>query len=151
MNISDVIERFILDNLGEDLSLNVSRNELANYFNCAPSQINYVLNTRFTSNKGFSIDSRKGGGGYVKIVRIIPENSNYLQHLISCDIGSSISYPLCCQILDGLVNNKYITPNDSNIIKIATNPRSLANPFKMEDGIRANIMKNILINIIKEK
>ncbi len=69
-NISDIIEQFILKSLGEDDSVDISRNELANFFSCAPSQINYVLETRFTVDRGFVKESRRGGGGFIKISKI---------------------------------------------------------------------------------
>ena len=69
-NISDLIESFLIDLFGDESSIYISRNELAQYFNCAPSQINYVLSTRFTLDKGFAIESRRGGGGYVTLVRL---------------------------------------------------------------------------------
>ena len=62
-NISDIIESFLLETLGDNDTLNISRNELANYFACAPSQINYVLSTRFTPDRGYLIESRRGGAG----------------------------------------------------------------------------------------
>ena len=66
-SISDIIEKFILDNLGESDEIDISRNELANFFSCAPSQINYVLETRFTVDRGFVKESKRGGGGFVII------------------------------------------------------------------------------------
>ncbi len=69
-NISDVIEKFLIDAIGGDRSIVINRNELADYFSCAPSQINYVLATRFTLDRGYVIQSRRGGGGYVTLIRI---------------------------------------------------------------------------------
>ena len=68
--ISDIIENFILSTLGKDDSIDLSRNELADYFKCAPSQINYVLTTRFNLNRGYIIQSQRGGGGYIKLLKI---------------------------------------------------------------------------------
>ena len=69
-NISDIIEAFILEQLEDMEDITLSRNELANFFNCAPSQINYVLSTRFTMPKGFMVESRRGGGGFIKISKM---------------------------------------------------------------------------------
>ena len=69
-NISNAIEQFILSVIGEDESIQLSRNELANYFSVSPSQINYVLETRFNLDKGYIIESRRGGGGYVTVFKI---------------------------------------------------------------------------------
>lgn len=65
--MTDIIEKFIKDLMEEDNSIQIQRNELANLFSCAPSQINYVLTTRFTIDRGYYIESKKGGGGYVQI------------------------------------------------------------------------------------
>ena len=67
-NLSDLIEAFLLRTQGEDDMLQISRNELANYFSVAPSQINYVLSTRFTPDRGYTVESRRGGGGCVTVV-----------------------------------------------------------------------------------
>ena len=69
-NISDIIETFILKTLGEDSYIDISRNELADFFSCANSQINYVLDTRFTMDKGFIIESHRGGGGFIRIKKL---------------------------------------------------------------------------------
>ena len=89
--ISDVIENFILSTLGTNNDLNLSRNELAGYFNCAPSQINYVLTTRFNLNRGFIIQSQRGGGGYIRIVRIKDFDDNYIHKVID-SIGDEINF-----------------------------------------------------------
>ena len=68
-NVSDIIEEFILSTMGNSDDINLSRNELAGFFNCAPSQINYVLTTRFNLNRGYVIQSQRGGGGFIKIVK----------------------------------------------------------------------------------
>lgn len=68
--LSDSIEQFIKDLMEEDRQIDLKRNELAQHFGCAPSQINYVLATRFSIDHGYVIESRRGGGGYVRIIRI---------------------------------------------------------------------------------
>ena len=90
--ISDVIENFILSTLGQNNDLNLSRNELADYFNCAPSQINYVLTTRFNLNRGFIIQSQRGGGGYIRIVRIKNFDNNYIHKVINSSIRNSYEF-----------------------------------------------------------
>ena len=73
-SITDKIELFINELMNNSNSIQIKRNELANLFNCAPSQINYVLMTRFTIDRGYYIDSKKGGGGYVQITKITRKN-----------------------------------------------------------------------------
>ena len=90
-NISDIIEQFILKTMGDDESVDISRNELATFFSCAPSQINYVLETRFTVDKGFVKESRRGGGGYIKISKINLDNDEYVSNLILESVGDELS------------------------------------------------------------
>ena len=148
-NISDVIEQFILDQLQDYGELNLSRNELASFFNCAPSQINYVLSTRFTNPKGFIVESRRGGGGYIKLTRVDLDKNDYLEKLICDTIKDEIDLNLANQLVDGLLVRGIIDEREHNIIMSSISNKALSNPLKMENKLRANILKNILINIVK--
>ena len=81
-NVSDIIENFILSTMGNATDINLSRNELADFFNCAPSQINYVLTTRFNLNRGYIIQSQRGGGGFIKIVKLKDFDNHYIYKII---------------------------------------------------------------------
>lgn len=144
-NLSDIIEQFILDNIGNDDSLNLSRNELANFFNVAPSQINYVLSTRFTLDRGFQTESKRGGGGYI-VVKKLNLTNDYLTNIIK-NLNPNLDYPTACFILENLYNNNLITLNELDLIKTTINAKSLSSPFKIENNLRYNIFKNILINL----
>ncbi len=148
--ISDVIENFILSTLGTNNDLNLSRNELAGYFNCAPSQINYVLTTRFNLNRGFIIQSQRGGGGYIRIVRIKDFDDNYIHKVID-SIGDEINFNEARFILEDLMNKKFLTPSQAKTTLYAVSVKALTNPIKLEGKLRANILKNVFINILKEK
>lgn len=150
-NISDIIERFILEQMQEENVLNLSRNELASFFNCAPSQINYVLSTRFTNPRGFIVESRRGGGGYVKVIRLSSENGDYIQTLISEMLLDEIDFTTAKQICDNLLDRGIINKGECDVIISAISNNALNNPIKLEDKLRANILRNILINIIKEE
>ncbi|MEL7601687.1 MAG: CtsR family transcriptional regulator, partial [Bacillota bacterium] len=80
--LSDSIELFIKELLDQSDEVSLQRNELAQHFNCAPSQINYVLATRFTPDKGYIIESRRGGGGYIRVLRLSVETSEHLFRLV---------------------------------------------------------------------
>lgn len=148
-SISDVIEEFILDQLS-DGKINLSRNELANFFNCAPSQINYVITTRFTPNRGFDVESRRGGGGYIKISKLISSNkSDYVYNIINNYIKDEIDYNNACLILDNLLDNEIILKSERDLISVAISNKSLSNPIKMESRIRAKILTNLLISLIR--
>ena len=91
-SLSDIIETFIKQMISDtNGAIEIQRNELANQFNCVPSQINYVISTRFTTDRGYYVESRRGGGGHVRIKRInITRPGNYLMHIVS-SMGTSIS------------------------------------------------------------
>ena len=90
MRLSDTIESFIKELLSQnETEVELKRNELAEYFGCAPSQINYVLATRFTPDHGYVIESRRGGGGYIRIMRVVKSGSQHLLYLIHERIGDA--------------------------------------------------------------
>lgn len=150
-NISDIIEQFILKTLGDDDSVDISRNELAAFFSCAPSQINYVLETRFTVDRGFVKESRRGGGGYIKISKINLNDDEYMNKLILESVGEELSSKRLSQILDKLLNEKIISVREKDIIFSALNDTSLSMPFTIKDSIRARAFKNILTTLLKSK
>lgn len=145
-NISDTIEEFILNAINDD-SLSISRNELADFFNVSPSQINYVLSTRFTYARGFVTESRRGGGGYVKILKVTPTKDVYLHNILINELKESIDYPKSLQILDNLVSRALIDDKTYKVIKSAICPKSLKMPIAYEDEMRAKILRNILTNL----
>lgn len=151
-NISESIERFILATMGENDSVDISRNSLAEYFSCAPSQINYVLDTRFTFDRGFVKESRRGGSGFIKISKIKNSDSNQmLSSLVVDSIGDELSFKRMSQILDKLCNDLVVTKNEQTIIESALSEDSLSMPFTIKDKVRAKAFKNILLKLmIKE-
>lgn len=150
-NISDIIEQFILKTMGEDESVDISRNELASFFSCAPSQINYVLETRFTVDKGFVKESRRGGGGYIKISKINLDNDEYVSNLILESVGDELPQKRFSQILEKLKNEKIISDKEKDIIFSALSDSSLSMPFTIKDSIRAKAFKNVLTTLMKQK
>jgi transcriptional regulator CtsR len=149
--VSDGIEKFILSNMGKDNFINLSRNELAGFFNCAPSQINYVLTTRFNINRGFIIQSRRGGGGFIRLVKIQNFDNNYIYKLIDENLSHEISYKNALYLIEDLVGKHFLTPSQANIISYAISDRALACPIKVDGILRSGILKNVLINLMKEK
>jgi transcriptional regulator CtsR len=147
-NISDIIEQFIIKTLGDDDSVDISRNELASFFSCAPSQINYVLETRFTVDRGFVKESRRGGGGFIKISKIKVEDDSYMNNLILESVGSELSYKRLLQILNKLQDEEIITKREAEVICSALSEDSLSMPFTIKDNIRAKAFKNILTTLI---
>jgi len=149
--VSDIIEIFIKELLEEadDCAIEIQRNELANYFNCAPSQINYVLTTRFSLDKGYLIESRRGGGGHIKIIKMDMDRNRYIQHLLN-EIGDSISQMKATSIINTLQERKLISEREGLILRVATSDQSLSIPINIKNRVRANLLKSILIAIFQD-
>lgn len=149
--LSNLIEDFIKKLLDEANNgvIEIQRNELAQYFDCAPSQINYVLTTRFSSDKGYYIESRRGGGGYVKIVKVNINRDKYIKDLIQNIIGESITKTKAYGIIDSFLEDDIITEREHNIMKIVLSDRTLNNVNCDKNMIRADILKNMLLVLLK--
>lgn len=147
MKLSNIIEEFIKEMLMENREIELQRNELANRFNCVPSQINYVISTRFSPERGYSVESRRGGGGYIKITRTAPENESYILHIIN-SIGSQISAASATAVLQDLYNYDLITHKEAKIIMAALSDNSIIVSRPERDIIRAKMLKNILVNLV---
>lgn len=147
--ISDTIEKFIKERMDESRAIEIKRNELALFFNCAPSQINYVVATRFNSDRGYYVESRRGGGGYVKIIRIQLDKNLYIKETIDKKIAEEISYAHSKKVVKNLIEREIITSRDAKIIFAAINERVLnINSEGLTNRLRANILKSILINLL---
>lgn len=140
-NISDRIEQFILTNIGDDMMMELSRNELASYFAVAPSQINYVLSTRFTIERGYLVEGRRGGGGYIRLIRVVERD--IVKEVYSL-IGDEITERQAMHLLLRLVDAKKLTEREYYILSSAISNKSLSSPIIKKDEIRASIMKGVL-------
>lgn len=144
-NISDRIEQFILSNIGEDMMLDLSRNELAAYFAVAPSQINYVLSTRFTMERGYVVEGKRGGGGYIRLIRILQRDIlNDAYDLIGDEIGERQAL----HILERLVEAQKLTEREYYILSSAISNKALTSPIVKKDEIRASILKSVLERLL---
>ncbi len=148
-NISDLIEEFILSTIGNNSDLELSRRELANHFAVAPSQINYVLNTRFTVERGFVVEGHRGGGGYIKVIRL--KDDGDLSDILNELIGNEIGFQQAAHILNRLCDGGYMSEQEENLMLSVITDKSLASPFNYEDKLRANIMKEVLLCLMKNK
>lgn len=142
MGMSDRIEAFILQLLNEeDGWIELKRNELASVFNCVPSQINYVLSTRFSEENGYVTESKRGGGGYLRIRRIACENG--LASYIGL-IGSEIDAGGAIALLSSAFSAGAITRHDALLIGSAVSDRSIPINQPYKNRVRASILKNTL-------
>jgi transcriptional regulator of stress and heat shock response len=149
--ISNLIEEFIKNLLSdtENGAVEIQRNELAQHFDCAPSQINYVLTTRFTTDRGYYIESRRGGGGYIKIIKVNITNDKYIHNLISNIIGESITKAKAYSIIDSFVEEELITDRESKLMKVALADRTLSSISVDRNELRANMLKNMLLVFLR--
>lgn len=151
-NISESIEQFIIATIGDNDSVDISRNSLAEYFSCAPSQINYVLDTRFTVDRGYIKESRRGGSGFIKITKIKHSDSNeYLNSLVLDSIGDELSFKRMTQILDKLVVDAVVSEAERIVVESALSEDSLSMPFTIKDKVRAKAFKNVLLKLMTKE
>lgn len=146
MKISDTIENFICEMFSGENSVELKRNELATYFNCVPSQINYVIQTRFTTERGYIVESRRGGGGHIRITRIEFERNRMLEHIIA-SVGQSVDVMTVEAIINNLYLNKALTTDDAKLIMTAcsNNALSAIPDGVLKNRVRADIFKNLLL------
>ncbi len=149
MRVSESIERLIKQMLtrADGETIDLQRNELANQLGCVPSQINYVISTRFTNEHGYSVESKRGGGGYIRITRRSMDKSSYLMHIVNI-IGNSISMQCATVFLKNCSEIGAITEREARLIiaGISDNALSIGQPNR--DILRARILKNMLVTLM---
>jgi transcriptional regulator CtsR len=148
--LSDIIESFIKEMINDmDGSIEIQRNELANRFNCVPSQINYVISTRFSTDKGYYVESRRGGGGYISIKRLNPSSTGeYLMHIIT-SIGDKLSQHACEVFIQNFIDYDVVNEQEAGLMKAAISDKALVSVSpEIRDETRAAILKNMLMSSI---
>ncbi len=149
MRVSDMIEEFIKELFTQDEDyVEIQRNELAEHFNCVPSQINYVIQTRFKPSQGYYVESKRGGGGHIKIKKVNITKSNYFMHIIN-SVGNTLTNQEVDIFISNFLSYQMVSNIEAKLIKIATSDNVLKLPQPTRDEIRANIFKNMLVNLIE--
>ena len=147
MGISDLIASFLQDSLdtAENGVLEVQRSDLAQRFNCVPSQINYVMSTRFSPERGYIVESRRGGNGYIRITRVRVDRETLLMHVIN-SLGGSVDLSSARAILSNLVQSGAMDRALGQTILTAVWDKALGQvPREKRDAVRADILKQVLI------
>ena len=147
MGISDLIASFLQDSLdtAENGVLEVQRSDLAQRFNCVPSQINYVMSTRFSPERGYIVESRRGGNGYIRITRVRVDRETLLMHVIN-SLGGSVDLSSARAILSNLVQSGAMDRALGQTILTAVGDKALGQvPRDKRDAVRADILKQVLI------
>jgi transcriptional regulator CtsR len=149
-SLSNIIEEFIktLFREAQDDILEIQRNELADQFRCAPSQINYVLATRFTLEHGYVVESRRGGGGYVRIIKLNMDEDDLLKLMID-EIGESISASIAKNYVKRLLDDKVIGLKEYYVLEAAISPRNIPLNEPYQGIVRASLLKGMLAALLK--
>lgn len=146
-NISDLIEAYLKQVLNERNQVEIRRNEIAELFDCVPSQINYVIKTRFTIQQGYLVESKRGGGGYIRINKVqLLDESKILDTMIDI-IGDSISERDAQSIIRKLYEEDVVSKREAKLMLVSMD-KSLFRPAgKMEDAMRARLLVTFLNNL----
>lgn len=142
-----MIASFLQESLAESVDgvLEIQRSDLAQRFNCVPSQINYVMSTRFSPERGYIVESRRGGNGYIRITRVQVDRQTLLMHVIN-SLGDEIDLPSVRAILGNLMQSGALEENLGRTILAAVGDKALASvPRERRDSLRADILRNVLI------
>ena len=147
MGVSDIIAGFI-DEMLSDMggTAELQRAELASRFNCVPSQINYVISTRFSPEHGYIVESRRGGGGYIRIRRISMESEMLIMHTVNA-IGERVDNNTAAALIANLRHGEAVSNEEARLIMSAIGNNALrpARPIE-RDTLRASILKQMLMH-----
>ncbi len=149
-SIEDFIKALMEDEQDQQQAIELRRNELAEHFQCAPSQINYVLATRFTPDHGYVIESRRGGGGYIRIMRLASTSREELLQSLYQRIGMSISSADAMKIVDHLESEKIVSPDEAKM-KAALSPQAVPLPLTMKDALCAGTLRSMILALAKRR
>lgn len=146
MNLSKEIAELIIKMLDDgDSTAEIRRNDLAQRIGCVPSQINYVIASRFTPERGYIVESQRGGGGYIRITRANYDLSTLKMHLIN-SIGTQINEKVCRANIVNLFDRGLLSDEQARLILTATSDKNYKSlPEDLRDSFRAEILKQMLL------
>lgn len=147
-NLSDIIEGFIKELLeaNSQRAIEIQRNILAQQFDCSPSQINYVLTTRFGNDKGYMVESRRGGGGYIRILKVSTSIEEELKNFLNESIGDSVTLNKAIDLINALRERKIITDREQRIMQSILGDRALKGVvYEDRNKIRADVLKEMIL------
>ncbi len=146
-NISDVIEAYlkqIIQSTNSDV-IEIKRSEIADRFECVPSQINYVINTRFTVEKGYIVESKRGGGGYIRIIRLRPKSKHQLIDEMLSLSENKLTQQAGLDLIERLFEEKLLTEREAKLMCKVMHRDVLTIPLPLRDTVRANIFHQLLM------
>ena len=148
MRMSDLVAQVILEMLDEQNgSAEIQRNELAGSLGCVPSQINYVITSRFTPEQGYIVESRRGGGGYIRISRVKMDKGTAVMHIVN-SVGNTLDRATAEAMLNNMLQRELMQLQTAKVIAAALSDRTLQSiEQERRDKLRADLFKNMIITL----
>ncbi|GIN72237.1 transcriptional regulator [Bacillus sp. J14TS2] len=145
-NISDIIENYLKKvlELSEKEIVEIKRSEVADKFQCVPSQINYVINTRFTIERGYLVESKRGGGGYIRISKVRTHDKSHLIDQLFALIDLRISQSSAQDIILRLVEERIVAEKEARLMLSVVDRSVIYVELPLRDEIRARMLKAML-------
>ena len=152
-NISDIIEGYLKAIIEKEQNgtIEIKRNEVAEKFQCVPSQINYVIKTRFTAERGYEVESKRGGGGYIRIFRVQANSCKDLIEQVLLGLQEGASQTMAFDVVYRLIEADVISERESKLILAAIDRRTIRQPLPERDEIRARILEAMLQTLLYEQ
>ena len=149
--LSNQIEEYLKKLLSnsKDGILEIKRSDLAEIFMCVPSQINYVLSTRFSPNQGYMVESRRGGGGFVRIIKLSMDNETNLTAMLETAGQRKVSHQVGEKLVDRLLEEDFLTSREGMIIKSMINDKLLGSDEKA-DALRGDMLNAVLLLLLRD-
>jgi len=149
--MTDIIEAYLKKVLKQKEQVEIRRSEIAELFDCVPSQINYVINTRFTIQKGYLVESKRGGGGYIRIIKVqVLDELDMLNTMIEI-IGNNISERDAKSVVQKLYDDKIISKREAKLMIVAMDKSLYTGDRVTDNRVRANLLRSMLANLRYEE
>lgn len=146
-NMSDLIESYLKNVLLSNETVEIRRSEIADQFNCVPSQINYVINTRFTIQQGYVVESKRGGGGYIRIMKVNLVDEMDILNTLGDLIPPQLSVREANHLLQNLYENELISKREAQMMALMMEKDTFPVSVKNGDEIRSIMMKKLIDNL----
>jgi len=150
-NMTDIIEDYLKKVLNQKEQVEIRRSEIAELFDCVPSQINYVINTRFTIPKGYLVESKRGGGGYIRIIKVrVLDELDMLNTMIEV-IGDNIFERDAKSVVQKLYDDEIISKREAKLMIVAMDKSLYTGDRVTDNRVRANLLRSMLANLRYEE
>jgi len=149
--MSDIIEAYLKEVLKEQEKIEIRRSEIAHLFDCVPSQINYVINTRFTVQQGYLVESKRGGGGYIRINKVkLLDESDLINEIIEV-IGNKITERNANSIVKTLYQKEILSRREAKLMLVSMDKSLYTGEPEIDNRIRANMLKSMMNTLSYEE